>query len=70
MVGRRTVTATGDTVPFHAEFQRRGWTWDGAERTWWILRRHYGAEMRAWLVSLPRVKIGHGMRVFDDGMNM
>ncbi len=70
MVGRRTVTATGDTSPFHAEFQRRGWTWDGAERTWWILRRHYSGEMRAWLVSLPRVKIGHGMRVFDDGMNM
>ena len=70
MAGRETVTASGDTFQFHDEFSRRGWSWDGAEKAWWILRRHFSREMRAWLLSLPRVEIGCGMRVFDYGRNM
>jgi len=45
MAGRETVTASGDTFQFHDEFSRRGWSWDGAEKAWWILRRHFSREM-------------------------
>jgi len=70
MKGRKAVTITGETFPFHDELRRRGWRWDGAERMWWMPKSRYRRKMHAWILSLPGVAINGGMRVFDSGSNM